>query len=116
MRDTKGLVGPSKAGGPASAGVILDMWESNGGGGSGGAGESSQDEDQLSVLLLHGGTDPELRILVFDHMEASVISPGLPLECGHGCGTEGRKLNLNSFPPALGNVMMSSSTCAMPLS
>ena len=27
LRDTQGLVGPSKGGGPDSAGVILDMWQ-----------------------------------------------------------------------------------------
>ena len=71
-------MGPSKAGGPASAGVILDMWEPSGrnpagggegGGGGGGGGEGTQDEDLLSVLLLHGGVHPDLGILVFDHME-----------------------------------------------
>ena len=30
LRDTQGLVGPSKGGGPDSAGVILDMWQVGG--------------------------------------------------------------------------------------
>ena len=39
------------------------------------------DEDLMSVLLLHGGVDHDLRLTIYDHME---VSEGVRMHMGSG--------------------------------
>ncbi|GAX73762.1 hypothetical protein CEUSTIGMA_g1213.t1 [Chlamydomonas eustigma] len=63
LRDIQNLVGPSKGGMPA--GLIMEMWQAD---------ASLQEEDLMSLLLLHGGVNMEQKLMVFDHIEV-VLHP-----------------------------------------